>query len=49
MTDQDRMRAASFTALIVGVFLIPSALGVAKLNHDRRISELDRTLVAETQ
>jgi len=42
------MRVASFTALIVGVCLVPSAVGVAKLEHDRRLSELDRTLVAET-
>jgi diguanylate cyclase (GGDEF)-like protein len=42
------MRVVSFTALIVGVCLIPSAVGVAKLEHDRRLSELDRTLVAET-
>src|SRR3954453_2496552 len=42
------MRAISVTALIIGVFLIPSALGVAKLDHDHRLSELDRTLVAET-
>src|SRR3954469_16025711 len=42
------MRAISVTALIIGVCLIPSALGVAKLDHDHRLSELDRTLVAET-
>src|ERR1044072_9091027 len=42
------MRAVSFTAHIVGVCLIPSALGVAKLDRDRRLSELDRALVAET-
>src|SRR4051812_42494217 len=42
------MRAVSLTALIVGICLIPSALGVAKLDHDRRRSELDRALVAET-
>src|SRR3954466_6642030 len=42
------MRAISFTALVVGVCLIPSAVGVAKLDHDRRLSELDRTLRAET-
>src|SRR3954462_9932527 len=42
------MRAISFTALVVGACLIPSAVGVAKLDHDRRLSELDRTLAAET-
>jgi diguanylate cyclase (GGDEF)-like protein len=42
------MRAVSFTALVVGVCLIPSAVGVAKLDHDRRLSEIDRALVAET-
>src|SRR3954467_9923626 len=42
------MRVISFTALVVGLCLIPSALGVAKLEHDRRLSELDRTLLAET-
>src|SRR4051794_20022819 len=42
------MRAVSLTGLIMGVCLIPSALGVAKLDHDRRLSELDRALVAET-
>jgi len=42
------MRALSFAALIVGVVLIPTALGLAKLDHDREISQLERTLVAET-
>jgi diguanylate cyclase (GGDEF)-like protein len=42
------MRAFSFVALIVGVLLIPTALGIAKLDHDRNESELERTLVAET-
>src|SRR3954451_25389536 len=42
------MRTFSFTALIVGVLLIPTALGVAKLDHDRDASELERALVAET-
>src|SRR3954447_20757773 len=42
------MRVIPFTALIVGACLIPSAVGVAKLDHDRRLSELDRTLAAET-
>src|SRR3954471_8022494 len=42
------MRVISFTALVVGLCLIPSAVGVAKLEHDRRLSELDRTLLAET-
>src|SRR3954453_17714997 len=43
------MRVISLTALVVGVCLIPSAVGVAKLDHDRRLSELDRTLRAETE
>src|SRR3954471_20136662 len=42
------MRVLSLTALTVGLCLIPSAVGVAKLDHDRRLSELDRTLLAET-
>src|SRR4051794_33589619 len=42
------MRAFSFAALIVGVVLIPTALGVAKIDHDRDVSELKRALVAET-
>jgi diguanylate cyclase (GGDEF)-like protein len=42
------MRALSFTALIVAVVLIPTALGVAKFDHDREVSALERTLVAET-
>jgi diguanylate cyclase (GGDEF)-like protein len=42
------MRAFSFAALIIGVLLIPTALGVAKIDHDRDASELNRALVAET-
>src|SRR3954467_11304083 len=42
------MRLLSFAALIVGVVLIPTALGVAKLDHDRDQSQVKRTLVAET-
>jgi diguanylate cyclase (GGDEF)-like protein len=42
------MRALSFAALIVGVVLIPTALGLAKLDHDRDRSQLERTLVAKT-
>src|SRR4051812_46266370 len=42
------MRVISLTALVVGVCLIPSAVGLAKLDHDRRLSELDRTLRADT-
>jgi diguanylate cyclase (GGDEF)-like protein len=42
------MRVLSFAALIVGVVLIPTALGLAKLDHDREVSQLERTLVAET-
>ena len=42
------MRALSFAAFIVGILLIPTALGVAKFDRDRDISEVERTLVAET-
>ena len=42
------MRALSFAALIVGMVLIPTAFGLAKLDHDRQVSQLERTLVAET-
>src|SRR3954452_25541766 len=42
------MRALSFAALIVGIVLIPTALGLAKLDHDRELSQVERMLVAET-
>jgi diguanylate cyclase (GGDEF)-like protein len=42
------MRVISLAALVVGVCLIPSAVGVAKVDHDRRLSELDRALRADT-
>ena len=42
------MRSVSFAALIVGVILIPTALGFAKIDHDRDVSALERTLIAET-
>ena len=42
------MRALSFAAFIVGILLIPTALGVAKFDRDRDISEVERALVAET-
>src|SRR5215213_9242558 len=42
------MRALSFAALIIGVVLIPTALGLAKLDHDRAVSQLERMLVAES-
>src|SRR4051812_43975650 len=42
------MRGFSLTALVVGVCLVPSAVGVAKLDHDHRLSELDRALRADT-
>ena len=35
-------------ALIIGVLLIPTALGLAKVDRDRDVSELERALVAET-
>jgi diguanylate cyclase (GGDEF)-like protein len=41
------MRPLSFAALIVGVLLIPTSLGLAKLDHDRETSQVERTLVAE--
>src|SRR3954467_1095275 len=43
------MRALSFAALIVGIVLIPTALGLAKLDHDREVSQTERMLVAETE
>ena len=43
------MRVVSFVGLIVGVLLIPTALGVAKFDRDRDVSELERTLVSETE
>jgi diguanylate cyclase (GGDEF)-like protein len=42
------MRAVSFAALIMGVLLIPTSLGLASLDHDRNVSETERRLVAET-
>jgi diguanylate cyclase (GGDEF)-like protein len=42
------MRAVSFAAFIVGVILIPTALGLAKVDHDREVSQVERMLVAET-
>jgi diguanylate cyclase (GGDEF)-like protein len=47
-TITTNMRALSFAALIIGVVLIPTALGLAKMDHDREVSQLERTLVAET-
>jgi diguanylate cyclase (GGDEF)-like protein len=41
------MRPLSFAAVIVGLLLIPTSLGLAKLDHDRQDSQLERTLVAE--
>ena len=38
------MRALSLAALILGVLLIPTALGMAKFEHDRDVSELERKL-----
>jgi diguanylate cyclase (GGDEF)-like protein len=48
MVDTRDMRALSFAAFIVGILLIPTALGVAKFDRDRDISEVERALVAET-
>jgi diguanylate cyclase (GGDEF)-like protein len=44
-----RMRTLSFGALIVGVVLIPTALGLARVDHDRDESQSERMLVAETE
>jgi diguanylate cyclase (GGDEF)-like protein len=43
------MRALSFAALIVGIVLIPTALGLAKVDRDRELSQVERMLVAETE
>jgi diguanylate cyclase (GGDEF)-like protein len=43
------MRAFSFAALIVGVLLIPTALGLASLDHDHDVSELERALASKTE
>src|SRR3954464_15932767 len=43
------MRVPAFVALIVGVLLVPTTLGVAKLDRDRDRSQLERSLVAETE
>jgi diguanylate cyclase (GGDEF)-like protein len=48
LADYRVVRVVSFVGLIVGVLLIPTALGVAKFDRDRDVSELERTLVAET-
>jgi diguanylate cyclase (GGDEF)-like protein len=42
------MRGLSLVALVVGVALVPSAFGVAKTDHDRKVSDLKRQLVAQT-
>jgi diguanylate cyclase (GGDEF)-like protein len=42
------MRVASLTALIMGVILCTAAIGTAKLEHDRDVSDIERLLVAET-
>ena len=42
------MRAVSFAGLILGVVLIPVALGLTKLNHDHHVSQTERPLVAQT-
>src|SRR3954466_1356691 len=47
-TDAMGVRVVSFVAFIVGVLLIPTALGVAKFDRDRQISALEQSLVAET-
>ena len=43
------MRALSFGALIVGIVLIPTALGLAKVDRDRELSQVEQMLVAETE
>jgi diguanylate cyclase (GGDEF)-like protein len=42
------MRLLALAALIVGLLLIPTTLAVAKLDHDRDASSLDRALLTET-
>jgi diguanylate cyclase (GGDEF)-like protein len=42
------MRLLALVALIVGLLLIPTTLAVAKLDHDRDASSLDRALLTET-
>ena len=42
------MRALSLAALILGVLLIPSALGIARQDQAREVSQLERRLVAQT-
>ena len=46
-SDPYVMRIVSFAALLVGVILMPTALGIAKLEHDRDVAEIQRTLAAE--
>src|SRR4051794_9393956 len=46
---QPCMRVLSFAALIAGVLLIPSALGVAKVDHDRRTAQVERMLISRAQ
>src|SRR3954469_9956678 len=43
------MRALSCAALIIGVLLIPTALGVAKLDRDHRALAVERMLAMETE
>jgi diguanylate cyclase (GGDEF)-like protein len=43
------MRVPAFIALIVGVILIPTTLGVAQLERDGDRSRLEQSLVAETE
>jgi len=47
--DHAAMRVLSFSALIVGVILIPTALGLAKIERDRDVSQTERMLVGETE
>jgi diguanylate cyclase (GGDEF)-like protein len=42
------MRSVSFAALIAGVILIPTALGLAKVERNRDVSMLERGLTAQT-
>lgn len=41
------MLILSRAILVVGLILIPSAVGVARLEHDRQVAEVERTLFAE--
>ncbi|MEA2448078.1 MAG: hypothetical protein QOG63_10 [Thermoleophilaceae bacterium] len=41
------MRIFAVAALLIGVLLIPTAIGLAQVDHNRRVAELDRRLTSE--